>query len=225
MRYPANVATLPSYLTMVRYKHEGFTTDKLRSPQDFQFKSSIGETISLPMPNNLSDGLSLQWDEEGDSSLVGKFIDNLSDKSATARAVKREGYMRTGTVKEKHTALLFGGVGTKKNTFSWTLTPETKQEADDIEKMVETFEISSLPSLKAGGELFSYPDMWKIRFGGKSKFRQMRFLPCVVTDISYNFSPNGLFLSYEDGNIPAIEISISFSEITSRNRETFKALR
>jgi len=225
MRYPANVAELPSYMTLVRYKHEGFTTNKLRRPDKFQYKSSIGEVISLPVPNNLSDGLTLQWNEEGDASLVGKLAENLTDRTAILKAGKKAAFMQSGTAKEKHTALLFNGVGTKTYTFNWSLTPETKQEADDIAKIVYAFEEASLPSLKAGGEMFGYPDLWKIRFGGKSKFKMMKFLPVILTNISYNFSPDGTFLIYEDGNIPSIKISLTFSEITSRNRESFKALR
>ena len=225
MRFPSNLVDYGSYITFVRYIHEGYTTDKLRRPQDFQMKSSIGTSFGLPMPLAVSDGISISWNDESDQSLVGEMTKDAITKSRMASKALSEGSFRTGRAQERHTSMIFSGVSVKSHTFSWDLSPQTAAEAATIAKIIYQFREASLPNLTAGGELFEYPDLFKIAFAGKSKFTAMKFLPCVVSNIRIDYNPDGPFLAYVDGNVPRQILTVTFTEIASRNRQTEQSLR
>lgn len=224
LRYPSNISSRQAFMIITRHKHEGYTTSQLKSPEKFQYKATVGSSIGLPVPNNLTDSSSIRWSDDFDQSLIGSALKGVKEKASQLGAGKviSEAQLRTGAALEKHSALLFEGVSPKVYTFSWNIIPKTSQEADEVFLIIKEFEEGKLPTLQVGSQFFGSPDIFKIKITG---FKGMKFLPCVVTDVRVEYSPNGNFMVHTDGNVPMLVLTVTFSEITSRNRETQQRLR
>ena len=226
LRYPSDITSRGAYMIITRHTHDGYTTAQLKNPEQYQYKTVVGSSMGLPVPNSLFNRSSVRWNDQLDSgmlsSVASSAVNKLAQKSSTAAAVKSEVELRTGTISEKHSALLFDGVAPKTYTFSWQFLPQSAEEANMVNAIIQQFEEGKLPTLSGGGLTLESPDIFKIRFNG---YKRMNFLPCVVTDVNVEDSPNGNFLVYEDGTPPMTVLTVTFNEITSRHRQTEIALR
>lgn len=221
-RYPANVASLGAYMVFVRYEHDGYggSADNLRNPEKFQMKNTVGSSIGLPIPNALSDSTNVIWRDENDASLLSTMAEH--GLNSTSPKGKSEIQKAAGTTFEKHAAMMFSGVSAKSFTFAWEFAPRNSDEATMIEKIVDEFTDASLPILKMGGEFMNFPDVVKIAVSG---LKGIYFLPCVINTVNVEYAPDGLFQMYADGHVPTLRLTVSFTEITSRNRGVQQWLR
>lgn len=221
-RYPSNIDTLAAYLIFVRYEHDGYggSADTLRNPEKFQMKNTIGSSFGLPVPNAISDATNVIWRDENDASVMGTLA-NQALTNASPK-VKSEVQKASGKAFEKHAAMMFSGVSAKTFTYTWDLSPRNADEAGMIESIINEFTDASLPALEVGGELMKFPDMVKITVKG---LRNLHYLPCVINTVNVEYAPDGLFQMYSDGHVPNMRLSVSFTEITSRNRGVQQWLR
>jgi len=215
LRYPNNLSEFPSYMILVRYKNEGFTTDQLTSPEQTYIKTTVGSSIGLPMPAVITDGTNIIWNDESDMSLIAKAMEYAKNY---AGVLYNKGQMSTGITTEKHSAMLFHGVSPKAYSFSWKLIPRNRQEAEQIKRIIKELKIASLPTLAHGDITFKSPDLIKIRFGGKYKFDALKFIPSVITSVNVDWGDGNTFLIYQDGMPSEVTLSITVNEITSRSR-------
>lgn len=131
--------------------------------------------------------------------------------------------------------MTYNGVGFKQHQFSWTLYPESKEESVVIKKIVNYFRREMLPEkLKTNRYLLSYPAIFEIRLHPNKN--TMRFKRCVLTDMSINYTPNGLAFfktekdTLETSSSNAIEIfpasvslSLTFKEIEIWTADDFSS--
>lgn len=223
LRYPLNVSELGSYMNISIHKFDKYSTDKLSNPDKFSHKTIKGKSIALPMPNALSDSTGVIWSSQdvmSTASLVGQKAKEKIQQAGGAVASQQAFLKTSNKSAEKYNALAFDGVNSKTYTFTWILVPESKAEADNIERIIDTLEEASLPSLDGTGQFFNVPDVVKIKFAGKHRFNKMGFLPCVINSVDVDYSPQGNFFVYEDGNVPVVALTINVTEITSRNRSS-----
>lgn len=223
-RYPATVTDYPTYMIFTFHKHQGYKTDQLKGAEKFGYTAETYGSIGLPVPNNLNDALSLDWSAEFDQSYVTQMAQAATGYVAGGKG-RQEALFQTGTNFERHSAMIFNGVGTKTYNFFWTMTPQSKQEAEQIALIINRFEEASLPSLTAGANMFGAPDIVRVKFAGKNKFKGMEFLPCVITGVNVKYGSDVTFMVYQDGNPPEVQLSIQLSEVTSRNRIIHQRLK
>lgn len=130
--------------------------------------------------------------------------------------------MAAGEAIEKHSAMMFTGVAPKTFTYGWELAPRNAAEAQTIMAIVNEFSDASLPELSMGGESMRYPDIIKITPYG---IKNIAFLPCIINNVNVEYAPDGLFQMYKDGHVPNMRLSVTFTEITSRNRSVQRNIR
>lgn len=223
-RYPAIVSDLPTYMIFTFHKHQGYTTGDLKRADKFGYTANTYSSIGLPVPNNLNDSLSLDWSAEQDQSLVSTVGQEIAGQ--LGRKASFEAMLQTGTNFEKHSAMIFNGVGAKTFNFFWSMTPQSKAEADAINHIVNIFEYASLPTVSGVSDaMFGAPDIVRVQFGGKNKFKMMTFLPCVITNVNVKYGSDVTFMVYQDGNPPEVQLSVSLTEVTSRNRQIQTGLK
>lgn len=217
--YPSDVTKLKYYMTMISKRHSGYITDALRTGSTGFFKADTSSGFALPIPDNLVDSTSANWTDQNDQSVETSLAKNVVEKSATAQIAAREATFQTGKIAERHSALLFDGMSAKTPSFQWDLIPANAQEASAIEGMIEELRIAQLPSVD--GAFLEFPDIFYVEFVGLN----YKLAPMVLMNVDVNYTPYGKFTAMSDGHLPAYQLSLSFSEVTSRNRQIYQNIR
>lgn len=218
LRYPSDVATANStYITFTRLRNRGFKTSELKTIDKANFEAQPTDIIALPVPNEFVDSGNIGYSNIQDTSLLGKGAKNVLNKVPGADLIQQEAKIKTAQTSATQQMLLFDSVSLKIKSFSWTLIPESQEEANAIVSIVQQFELAKLPSYSLGTEILNFPDVFKIKFGGV-KPKLITFLPSVITDITCSYG-NGHFQLYETGDFPEIQLSLTVGELVSRTRE------
>lgn len=126
--------------------------------------------------------------------------------------------------------MIYRGIGFRNFQLDFTLSPRSKQEADDIDKIISTFKWHFAPSLQAGKNTSTdsmfliQPSIFNVQF--KLGQNENRYLPkygdCVLKNISVNYAPNG-WAAYEDGFPVQTHLSLQFEEMVILDKAKIQA--
>jgi len=139
-----------------------------------------------------------------------------------------------GIVLNPNVELLYQGYGLREFDHVFKFTPHNKDEAKEIQNIVNTFRKAALPNYGAEGiaaakqegtpdpnvkvdindNYISVPNLVKVRYmkGNKDHPYLPKYLYCAITDINVNYTPDGTYATYEDGSPVATTLSVSFTE-------------
>jgi hypothetical protein len=70
------------------------------------------------------------------------------------------------------------------------------------------------------------PNVFKIRYeqkGGSSKSLN-QFKTCALTTVSVNYTPDGTYMTYEDGTMTSYEINLAFNELEPIYQKNYSKL-
>ena len=72
--------------------------------------------------------------------------------------------------------------------------------------------------------VFIYPSEFHIYYyqGGQENMNLHRHTSCVLTDMSVNYTPNGMFSTFDDGMPTQIDITLSFRELALLTKDKIK---
>ncbi len=162
----------------------------------------------------------------GDSGANTKDIRNLITKKLAASAVNALGGNVTmnqllarqdGTIFNPNMELLFNGPTLRNFRFSFKMTPRGKDEAEQIKLIMRTFKMNMAPKVTSGGpNLFlKTPNVFELRY--KSGRRDHPFLhkfkQCFLTDISVNYTAEGVYATYENKEPISMIMDLTFKEL------------
>jgi hypothetical protein len=190
-------------------------------------------TISLYIPDNIN----FQYGANYDSSmtlmdaasqisgpmglsLIGKAAGLISQtlNSGPAKLIGRG----LGYAFNPQQMVLFQGIDFRPFTMSFTFTPYSRQEADDVAKIIKLFKVHSAPRNANGGAgmFFIPPSQFKVKFlfNGRENTKISKIATCVIENIDVNYTPNG-FATTSDGSPVQTTLNISFKEIELITRE------
>jgi len=108
--------------------------------------------------------------------------------------------------------VLFKNPTFKTHRFSWKIIPRDEQESVDLRNLIRTFRYHMLPGVMVGGFLFSFPEIVEVKLFPRDDFTY-KFKPCVVTDMTVNYAPNGPSFYRRTDAPTAVDFSISLQEI------------
>jgi hypothetical protein len=118
--------------------------------------------------------------------------------------------------------ILFEGIDFRTYTMSFTFTPYSRQEANDVAKIIRLFKAHSAPRIANGGAgmFFVPPSQFKVKFlfNGSENTKISKIATSVIESIDVNYAPNG-YATTSDGSPVQTTISISFKEIELITRE------
>lgn len=200
--------------------------------------NSVGNTIRLPLPNQMVDNQEVQYTEEEAGLTAGMAInafqqsggggvgaakavgvaalggllgaDRLSSSKAAALATQM-----MGVAVNPFLTVLFKSPKFKRHQLSWRLSPTNVKESATLNTILTTFRYNQLPSMSgaAGGALLTYPNIVQISVSNSSSFLY-RFKPAVIESLSINFTPGGQPSFFGRSGTPTeIEIRLSLLEI------------
>lgn len=139
-------------------------------------------------------------------------INNVATSIAGAQALNKA-LAFSGVVQNPFLSVLFNSPSFKRHAFTWTFIPETAQNTENLNFILNKFRYHSMPDLNAapGGLLLNYPDMCiptLVPQGYMYDFKQ-----CVIESMSINYAP-GDTPAFNTKQAPnAIQFSISLLEI------------
>tara|TARA_B100001093_G_scaffold312467_1_gene298189 strand:- start:1094 stop:2362 length:1269 start_codon:yes stop_codon:yes gene_type:complete len=122
-----------------------------------------------------------------------------------------------GQVLNPNMELLFNGPTLRNFRFSFKMTPRSEKEAEQCKLIIRTFKMNMAPKVTgSGANLFlNTPNVFELRY--KSGFRNHPFLhkfkQCFLTDISVNYTAEGVYATYENKEPISMTMDLTFKEL------------
>ena len=132
---------------------------------------------------------------------------------------------RSGVVPNSNLELLFNNVTLREFTFSYRMSPRSDREALEVRRIIHFFKkgMAAKKSSAAGskstnaGTFLKSPNIFELGYktGGESNdiIGMNKFKLCALTNFAVNYSPDGQFSAYEEGQPVSYNIAMSFSEL------------
>ena len=212
--------------------------------------SRLDRVVVLPMPNDYGVDTSINYDEttaDGLSSandllnsigsggvsaamkvLLSDLATGLINRGSSAMGVgditSRDKMMargRTAINPKKET--LFKDISFRNYRFRYTLAPRSQNESMIIQEIIKTLRFYALPELNESKLYYTFPAEFEIKLmkGGEENAAIPRIAPCILKNVSVNYTPNSnIWGNLPDGFPPMVEMSLEFQEleIIDRNR-------
>ena len=141
--------------------------------------------------------------------IAAYFAGQAVGKHITARA--------TGQVINPNLELLFSGPRLRTFNFNFTFTPRSSEEALEIKKIIKTFKRNSAPQRSTSSLFLKTPRIFKLEYIYNDTDNQHPFLnkfkPCAMTNLAVNYTPDGSYMTYDNGSLTSYALSMSFGEI------------
>jgi hypothetical protein len=192
--------------------------------------------IALHIPNDLSIRYGVGWGEEetftasaamsGAKELASANVGNVTSTGAAAILKTAPGGqflgIAAGLAPNPKKEQAFSGVDFRSFTFNYRFAPRSSAEAKNVLNIINTFKYHMHPEYKdSTGFLFLYPSEFDIVYyhGAEENLNIHRHTSCVLTDMTVNYSPNGVFTTFSDGMPTEISVQMNFKELTILTKE------
>jgi hypothetical protein len=193
------------------------------------FKTTVAElmsvqkdlkaVVSLYMPDTVSFQYVSNFGEvsimDAASSLpgVGKvpgFVQSVMDNPAAKLALNKMGYAFN-----PQEQVLFQGIDFRTFEMSFTFSPKSAREAQQVQKIIKLFRTYAAPTIVTGAAGFFYtpPGVFNLSFrkDGRVNPNINKITDCVLQSVTVNYAPNG-WSSYKDGQPVQTTMDLSFKE-------------
>jgi len=135
----------------------------------------------------------------------------------------------SGGIMNPNTELLFGGVQMRNFPLDFKLVPRHSGETEQINNIITQFKRAMLPT-KSPGDIFGFnkksnnlgiqlgfigvPKIIKVSFmrGSNENDKLPRYKMCALTSVDVNYTPDGTYATYSDGQPVAIGLTLNFQE-------------
>jgi hypothetical protein len=128
--------------------------------------------------------------------------------------------------------MVYRGTGLRTFQLSFTFTPKSAKEAQDVNNIINQFRFYASPSLgqRIGGQIGATtnsmflvpPSLFELEFyvNGKPSEYLPRYGRCILDNLDINHAPNG-FAAYGDGSMVQTTLELSFKEMDILTRDSF----
>lgn len=205
-----------------------------------QTKIESAGNIFLPIPNNLRDNTSVQYQELSVLDTLTKAGGSLlsSNAGAAQKTALTEGVNRSTTSKifagltnaatpdaialglaqasgglavNPFMAVLFKNPTFKSHAFTWKLIPRDSKESGEIKGIINAFKKNMLPGRDPTGALFTYPSLVQVRISNQNNM--YAFKPAVIKSFDVNFASAGTPSFHQDQTPTSVDITVQLQEI------------
>lgn len=209
----------------------------------------LDTAIALHVPNNLSISYSMDWQTDSTfafqagavaSREVAKAINTTQNKSnffggpigdiATNIALQTPGIgsalsAASGLANNPKKEQIFKNVNYREFTFDYQFAPRNDKEARAVRQIIKMFKLHMHPEFKdANNFVYIYPSEFDIYYynGGVENLHLNRHTSCVLKDMIINYTPNGIFNTFEDGMPTVINVQLKFLELAILTKANIK---
>lgn len=131
----------------------------------------------------------------------------------------------SGAILNPNTELLFQSVDMRNFQLTFKLVPRNETESEIINEIIQIFKMCTLPS-RTPGEVFGMsnqgigagfigvPNLCRVHFmkGPDPHPVLPIYKMCAVTQVDVNYTPDGAYATYTDGQPVAIQLALNFQE-------------
>ena len=145
---------------------------------------------------------------------VNSFGGNLSLDQLLARS--------NGAVINPNMELLFKGPSLRQFKFQFKFTPRFKTESTEVRDIIKAFKRNMAPK-GSGGATLKTPNIFQIQYltgTGDHEFLH-KFKLCALTNMSVNYTADGVHATYTDGTPVSMMMDLSFQELTPIYNEDY----
>jgi len=158
-------------------------------------------------------------------TVIGSQLLNLLQFQVSPESILSRG---AGVIPNSNLALLFNAPTLREFTFSWKMSPRSREEATRVNNILRFFKQGMAPKKssesKSGGASFflGTPNIFDIHFKtAKTKDYEildrndsvLRIKTCACTGAAVNYTPEGMWNAYEKGQPVAITLTLRFNEL------------
>jgi len=190
-------------------------------------------TICLPVPANLTDATSIQFNTVSRNVAVAAILESQAMGGPGGPGIEgtlltaTQGGLSTvvggggsaaaqalGQASNPFLTVIFESPAFKEHSFIWKFSPKNAQESTTVKQIINTLKYHQLPGLGAGGGAFlTYPDLFQPVLYPNSDSLYL-FAPCVLKDCVVNYAPAGKPAFFQGTQAPAeIELKLTFMEV------------
>lgn len=220
---------------------------KQKEPDFSRPQKRLKAAVALYIPNQMSARYSASWGEEDTMAFnalsqgaaeIGRALSdpNLARAGGLAQAVLTsvaldKGPFGTalgiaaGLAANPKKEQAFKNVDFRSFTFDYQFAPRSSSEAQNMLNIIRLFKYHMHPEFKdETGFLYLYPSEFDIVYykGARENLSIHRHSSCVLTELNVNYSPNGVFNTFEDGTPTQINLSMTFRELMLMSKETIE---
>ena len=131
-----------------------------------------------------------------------------------------------GVVENPNAELLFQNTDMRTFSLKYRLVPRNQDEAGNIRAIINLFKRNMLPGTQVSqvfqwsrgdgvtAGFISVPDLVRVSFmkGGAQNRALPQFKMCALSQVDVNYTPDGSYSTYDDGNMVATELTLNFQE-------------
>jgi hypothetical protein len=129
-----------------------------------------------------------------------------------------------------HAEVIFNGIGFRSFQFNFRFTPQSEEEAVNVDNIIRAFKFYAAPEIIQGaaGRFWIYPAEFDLQYysNGKENLFLNKISTCALTDISVNYTPQSHFAAHRAHNqiqgAPSVCVDLSMTykelEIMTKNR-------
>jgi len=147
------------------------------------------------------------------SMMLGMMGVNVSPESLLGRGF--------GVIPNSNTELLFNSPSLRTFEFNWRMSARNEREALQIKKIIRFFKqgmaAKTVNSAAGGRSLYlGSPNVFRLQYrtaGGKIIQGVNRIKPCAVVGTAVNYTPDGQWSAYDEGQPVSCTMSINMSEL------------
>ena len=160
-----------------------------------------------------AEGLGVLSKTSTGAGILGMLGVNVSPESILSRGF--------GVIPNSNTELLFNNVTLRDFQFSWRMSPRDEQEALAVKRIIRFFKqgMAAKTQRNQAGQRSVYlgaPNIFRLQYrtaGGRIIEGVNRIKPCAVVGTAVNYTPDGQWSAYDEGQPVSCTLSIQMKEL------------
>jgi len=168
---------------------------------------------TLGADSSLMDAAAQFTTAKATSAALGALGGNVSTAQLLAR--------QTGNIFNPNMELLFNGPTLRSFNFSFKMTPRSPSEAEECKNIIRSFKLNMAPKTKNTGSIggtgvfLKTPNVFELRYkkGGREHPFLHKFKQCFLTNISVNYTGEGVYTTYDDATPVSMNLDLTFKEL------------
>jgi hypothetical protein len=172
---------------------------------DFIQKSALAVGGSLAGSNNAL------------TAMIGKFVAGAGVVAGLGTGTT--GSLLSGAAINPYETMEFKGVKLKTHSFTWRLSPSSKEDSDAIKDIVKTIKMNILPSYIAvtgvgsAHNLLKYPKLAWVSFLGIDQEYYYKLKPAMITSFNVRYNGGEQLNVFKGGKPVVVELAMELTEV------------
>ena len=122
----------------------------------------------------------------------------------------------TGKVLNPNLELLFTGPRLRSFNYEFRFTPREKEEARVVKRIIKFFKKNMAPQRVSSKLFLMTPNVFKLKYIYKNGLPHPylnKIKTCALTSFNVDYTPDGSYMTYDDGSMTSYNVSMSFGEL------------